>query len=198
MSLFLIAPDRRRLLDLFLFNRPAAPARLRQLFQRPWLNGSVVALRTVLVLAFVYLTLSRAYGYRSSYGEQNRPPLYGIWEVEEFETDGKVRPALVTDAQRWRRVIFDYPGRIAIHLMSDSRRRYALKLDSEKHTLNLSQDDPKWQAAFSYRQPEPDLLVLEGSADGLKIRARLRLAHERQFLLKDRGFHWINEYPFNR
>ena len=83
--------------------------------------------------------------------------------------------------------------------MSDSRRRYVLKLDADKHTLDLSQrDDPKWQAAFSYREPEPDYLVLEGNFEGLKIRVKLRRVDEGQFLLNSRGFHWINEYPFNR
>jgi len=28
--------------------------------------------------------------------------------------------------------------------------------------------------------------------------ARLRRSNERKFLLTDRGFHWINEFPFNR
>jgi hypothetical protein len=33
--------------------------------------------------------------------------------------------------------------------------------------------------------------------NGSEITARLRRSDERRFLLTDRGFHWINEFPFN-
>jgi len=35
------------------------------------------------------------------------PELYGIWEVDSFEADGVIRPSLLTDEQRWRRVLID-------------------------------------------------------------------------------------------
>jgi hypothetical protein len=38
---------------------------------------------------------------------------------------------------------------------------------------------------------------MEGTLNG-KIKARLRRAESSDFLLISRGFHWINEYPFNR
>ena len=39
---------------------------------------------------------------------------------------------------------------------------------------------------------------LEGTMDGKQIRAKLRLGEKANFRLLNRGFHWINEYPFNR
>ena len=129
-----------------------------------------------------------------------RSPLYGIWNVEEFEVDGKASPPLITDAQRWRRVVFDFPKSIAIQLMSDSRRRYGLDLDTEKMTLALVQpnDPSRSKTLFSYTRPEPGLLAMEGTLDGRKIKARLRRADTSDFRLLSRGFHWITEYPFNR
>ena len=128
-----------------------------------------------------------------------RPPLHGIWNVEEFEVDGQVRPPLVTDVQRWRRVIFDYPKVIAIQHMTDARRHYVLDLDPAARTMAMSKrDGTTWKAAFSYTQPEPDVLALEGTLDGRKIKARARRVGAQDFLLTGRGFRWINEYPFNR
>jgi hypothetical protein len=34
--------------------------------------------------------------------------------------------------------------------------------------------------------------------DGHKLRMQLRLFDRDSFLLVSRGFHWIQEYPFNR
>jgi hypothetical protein len=200
MALFLAAPDLRRLANLFLLNRAVEPVDLRPHLRWTWLRRGVLVLRTVLVVAFAFMVLYGAQQSRQTFGDRSpRSPLQGIWSVEEFEVDGKVRPPLMTDATRWRRVVFDYPGMIAIQLMSDSRNRYRLKLDTGQHTLALTKrDNPDWKSDFSYQQPEPELLKLEGTLDGQKIRAKLRRVEESSFLLVTRGFHWISEYPFNR
>jgi hypothetical protein len=200
MAIFLVVPDARRLANVLVLNRPAEPAALRPLFARQWLNRSALVLRSVFLVAFVGYALYGSYAARKEYGDlAERSPLRGIWEVEEFEVAGQIRPLLVTDSARWRRVIFDYPGVIAVQQMSDSRSRYTLVLDTEKKTLDLGKrDDPKWKAALTYEQPEPALLTLTGQLDGEQIRAKLHRTDESRFLLRSRGFHWINEYSFNR
>jgi hypothetical protein len=200
MAIFLVVPDARRLANILVLNRGAEPAEIRPLFGRRWLNRSEWLLRTVFLVTFLGISLYSSYAARNQYGERaERSPLRGIWEVEEFQVDGQILPLLVTDATRWRRVIFDYPGVIAVQQMSDSRRRYALVLDTERKTLDLTKrDDPNWKAALTYEQPEPTVLTLTGQLDGQQIRAKLRRTDESRFLLQSRGFHWINEYPFNR
>ena len=47
-------------------------------------------------------------------------------------------------------------------------------------------------------EPPSPLLVLEGTYNGAAITVRLRELPASSFLLRNRGFHWINEYPFNR
>jgi hypothetical protein len=41
-------------------------------------------------------------------------------------------------------------------------------------------------------------LVLDGDVDSHKIHMQLQLAGRDKFLLVNRGFHWIQEYPINR
>jgi hypothetical protein len=200
MAVFLLAPDLRRLADLFVLNRPVAPIDLRPVFIRTWLRRTALALRTVLVVGFTGWCLFMSYQARTAYGDlAPRPPLYGIWNVEEFEVDGEVRPPLVTDTQRWRRVIFDYPGRVGIELMAGPGQRYNVTLDADRGTLELGKrEDAAWKSTFVYQQPEAGLLTLEGTFDGHRIRGRLRVVDGTTFLLTTRGFHWVNEYPFNR
>lgn len=200
MAIFLAAPDARRLANVLVLNRPAGPAEGRPLFAKQWLNRSALVLRTVFLLGFVGMSLYGSYAQGKRYGDlAERSPLRGIWEVEEFEVNGQIRPLLVTDSARWRRVIFDYPGMIAVQQMSDSRSRYVAVLNTERKTLDLGKrDDPNWKAGLTYEQPEPEALVLAGQFDGEQIRARLRRIGESRFLLMSRGFHWINEYPFSR
>jgi hypothetical protein len=176
---------------------PAAP---RPLFARPWLNRVVLVVRTVLVATLAGLSLFVSYFHQKYYGDwAPRPPLYGIWDVSEFESDGKARPPLLTDAGRWRRVIVPQEGPLCIQLMDDSRRRYALEVDAGAGRLVLTRiQDPTRKAALSYEEPEPGLLTLEGTLDGRKVRARLRRADESRIPLVSHGFHWVHEPSFDR
>jgi hypothetical protein len=197
MALFLAAPDARRLANVLVFNRAAGPAEMHRLFGRERLHRGALVLRTLFLVAFVGLSLYQSYENRKTFSV--RSPLYGVWEVEEFSLDGEPHPPLMTDAARWRRVVFDRPNQLAVQLMSDTRQRYRLELDEGQKTLSLTKrDDPNWKAVITYERPEPDRLILGGDVDGRRIEAALRRTDPSQFLLTSRGFHWVNEYPFNR
>lgn len=58
--------------------------------------------------------------------------------------------------------------------------------------------DRNWKASLKYQQVGRGQLILDGEMDGRKLRLDLRLLDRNQFLLVSRGFHWIQEYPFNR
>lgn len=196
---FLALPDLRRLANLFVLNRRVEPAALRPLFKRRWLNHGALALRLALVLFSTGMALWVSYQGWSEYNGKKKPPLYGIWEVQEFVMDGQIRPPLVTDETRWRRMVFGHPGQVSIQDMNLARKRFNLQLDGQKKTMVLARrDDPEKKATLTYRQPDPKTLLVEGTLDNRKIRARMRQAEEPKFLLMTRGFHWINEYPFNR
>src|SRR5262249_750112 len=115
MSVFLMAPDLGPLAKMFGLNRPVEPVVFRPLSRRPWIDRTAVVLRT-LVVAYVLITaLQGAQESRKKFGDlAPRSPLYGIWNVEEFEGDGKTDPPRVTDAQRWRRGGFRHPLLVAL------------------------------------------------------------------------------------
>jgi uncharacterized membrane protein YphA (DoxX/SURF4 family) len=200
MSVFLFAPNLRRLADLFLFNRGVEAVKLLQLFKREWLNRSALALQ---ILFGLYLIGSGFYGsYQQSkvYGERApKPPLYGIWSVEEFSVDGQERPPLLTDTTRWQRAIFQFPGLLTVQPMSGPNQSFRLDLSTENRKLSLGKrDDPDWKAELSFEELDAGLMTLEGEFDGHSMYAKLARVDESKFLLNSRGFHWIQEYPFNR
>lgn len=200
MAVFVAAPDLRRLADFFVLNRRAEPAEIRPLFERRWLHRGALVFRVLFIVAYAGYALSQSQFNRKTYGDlAPRSPLRGIWNVEEITVNGKVRPAVFTDATRWRRMVFDHPQNVGIQLMDDSRRRYTLALHPiNKIMVFKKRDDPKASFRFTYQQPEPGLLTMQGTLEGETIQARLRKADTKPYLLTSRGFHWINEVPFNR
>jgi hypothetical protein len=170
---------------------------IRPLFKSERWHRAALVVRTLLLVVALATSLFQSYEQRKTLAQ--RSPLYGVWEVEEFSFDGEARPPLVTDEERWRRVVFDYPRTLVVQMMGDKLQRYRLELDAEQKTLSLTKrDDPNWKSVITYEQPEPERLTLAGDVGGRSVQASLRRADETRFLLNSRGFHWINEFPFNR
>jgi hypothetical protein len=168
MAVILIAPDLRRLADVFFFHRRAEPSRVPPLFRRRWLD------RIPHILLFLFGLYSIRSGLELAserYKRMNppRPPLYGLWSVEGFTQDGKEVP-LYTQPDRWRLVLFQRPGSLGVEEMAGAWKTYELGLDLEKKTMKLGPS----AAPFSLQQPEKDVLVLDGQLEGRRVRAKLR------------------------
>jgi hypothetical protein len=195
LAVFLALPDLGRLASLLVFNRKVEPVEVQPLFRKAWLNRGGLVLRAVFAVGFTAFLLLQS--YEISQRRSNKSPLSGLWNVEEFVLDGQVRPPLLTDEARWRRVVFAGPRAMAI-LLGDSRELLHMELDPAARTLALAKlDDPAWKSELSYRRLDPQILTMEGTFGSQRIQARLRRAEEPKLRLVNRGFHWINEYPYS-
>ncbi len=200
LACFLLVPDVKRLVSFFLLNRATEPSTQHPLFATRRANRFVFAAQIVLGVWLLgmngYLSWINWFEYG---GGRPKSPLYGIWDVDQQLIDGQVRPPLLTDADRWRRAIFDFPNRVAFQRVDDSFARYGASINVKDKTLGLTSDtDKTWKADFSFQCVVPDQLILDGDMDGHKTHLQLKLVDRNSFLLVNRGFHWIQEFPFNR
>jgi hypothetical protein len=199
LSGFLLTSDFRRLVNVFFLNRATAAATRTQLFRTRGANRAVLAGQTLLGLWLVGMNTYECQKDWYEYaGGRANSPLYGIWQVSELSIDGKVRPLIVTDAEGWRRVIFDSPTVIAFQRMNDSFVRYLASVNADAKTIVLTKADKKWSAHFTFQRVTPEQLTLDGEMDRRMVHVQLKLMKKEQFVLVSRGFHWIQEYPFNR
>jgi hypothetical protein len=202
MAVFLAAPELGRLADLLVLHRPVAPAADRPFFRRRRLQIAALVVEGMLAAGFTAFILHMGYAELKEFYDTSHAPLHGVWNVDDLKIDGRARDAPAAPAAedlQWRRLVFDYPTVMSIQLSSDSRRRYGLKLDAAHKTLALTRrDDPKWKSALAFGRPAADRLTLDGMFDGHRIQASLHRGDSSKFLLVSRGFHWINEAPFNR
>lgn len=200
MSLYLLAPDAKRLLDVMLWNRATGPSSLPGLFGSARANRRAAVAQVVVAIALLGSAIDESRSAWAQYGGgAPKSPLYGIWTVAYMAIDGVERPALVTDDERWRRVIFDQPTAMAFQRMDDTFVRHQVKIDTAAKSVAMTRaGDPGWKASLVYEQAVPNRLRLAGEIDGRKIDMRIELLPRESFLLVTRGFNWIQEYPFNR
>jgi hypothetical protein len=200
LCLFLLAPEFRRLANFFFLNRTAEPSRAAALFQTRLSNRIAFGGGALLWAWMIFCNVYGAWDGFHKYGPGcPKPDLYGIWDVEQVTMDGQSRPPLLTDNERWRRLIVDFAEFIRVQRMDDTRTGYTASVYPNGHTLALTDDKNKnWKAQFVFQRPSPAQLTLDGSIDGHPVRMELRRQDQTKFLFASRGFHWIQEYPFNR
>jgi uncharacterized membrane protein YphA (DoxX/SURF4 family) len=200
MAVFLLAPEFERLADFFFRNRTAGPSRQGELFRTRRANRIALAAQIFLGLWVIGNNLYSGWGAWHTYGGgRPKSALYGIWDVSELSIDGQVRSPLVTDYDRWHRAVFDFPDRVAFQRMDDTFARYGATINSNDKTIALTKDsDKNWKANFAFQRVGENELILEGDMDSHKVHMHLQLVDLKKFLLVSRGFHWIQEYPFNR
>jgi hypothetical protein len=197
MAMFLLAPEFSRLADFFFWNRPVGPPNETQLFGTSRANRIALAVQIILGIWLVGINAYSSWDSWHTYGGgRPKSPLYGIWNVDQLSIDGQFRSPLLNDYDRWRRAIFDLPNRMAFQRMDDSYARFGAEING--NTLALSKEDDKnWKANFYCQRVAQDQMTLDGNIDSHRIHMQLQLVDLNKFLLVSRGFHWIQEYPFN-
>jgi uncharacterized membrane protein YphA (DoxX/SURF4 family) len=199
MSLFLLAPHIRRLWDFFVLNCAAEPEVRPALFRSARANR----IASWAQVAF-WIWVLGLYSYQSAAswnnygGGRQKSALYGIWDVTEMKIDGQIRPALLSDNERWRRLIFDFPTVVTAQHLDDSFENLSASLDAAKNSLSLTRESDKtWKADMRFARAGNNL-KLWGMLAGRPTEMQLQRVDESKFLLKSRGFHWVQEYPVIR
>ncbi len=200
IALFIAAKDLPRLATFFLSNLPI-PARVDSPFWQVTRRRTVaigVARLAVIVLLTVQHVTSNLERARTAGYLQEPSPFAGIYRVESFERAGAIGREN-EDADRWVRVGINPPYAITIQRATGEAVRMRLALDEQAGTLSAfdrgaqAPEEPQFEAQLI----EPGLLRLEGTFEEEETTVLMRRSEEGS-LLTERGYHWINEYPFNR
>jgi hypothetical protein len=186
MSLVLIAPHAKTLCHAVL----GAGARSR----------SAAVAQTVAGLYLLGMAVSTGQQGWQKLTQAPQPALYGIWNIERMTIDGVERAPLVSDYERWRRVIVQNATTISFWRMDDTVLQYSARVDTSAQDIGLTTVPFKGAAAgtLRYSQTAADRLIFDGTVGDRAVHLDTRLVDHSTFLLLSRGFHWVQEFPFNR
>jgi hypothetical protein len=201
MCLFILFKDYDRLVNFFFRNREAQPANITPpKFRARWKNIVLCVCKYVLI-GFVVISLGMdVYHQNKAFGD-NAPKskFFGIYNVQTFVRGHDTLPPLITDSTRWRRLYIGASGRAATAMMNDSLKNFDLHTDTVKHLFEfITTSDIKDTLKLNYKVLKPDTLLLSGLWGKDSIKVRMAKYDMRKFRLNSRGFHWVNEYPYNK
>jgi multidrug transporter EmrE-like cation transporter len=202
MAIFLVAPDAKRLLRVFVLNRPAPALKLAGPFPRQWMARSRLALNAAIVIFSLYWFTGPALQFARVRANPPKPPIYGLYQVESFTQNEK--PLTQTDGN-WRCVIFEDMDSITVLAMDDSMHYYGIHYDVSKATVTISgeydQDSGEEKgikSTLAYSRPDAGHLELRGNFNNLPVMIEMRKVNTSRFTLVSRGFHWSENGGYYR
>jgi uncharacterized membrane protein YphA (DoxX/SURF4 family) len=187
-------------LKLVLFkNSPTSSAIYKPSFTKKWLKITRIALKSVVVFYLVVFSCYEQYAAMSEYGAlAPKPPLYGIYKPTQFIKNGDTL-RIYSDSAEWKHLVVEYPGIAMVRQLNDRRYRLLFKVDTLKKSISTClETDTLIKYNLAYRVLNDSTLQLNGIFLKDTINYTFGKVNLNSFRLTNRGFHWVNEYPFNK
>lgn len=203
ISLVLLAPYLRRLVNVFVLDRACEPLTQPPLFTDNRKNRIALWIQVALGLWIaVGSGHDRWVVWQEQYGAASpKSELYGIWEVRGFTLDGLSVPPLTTDENRWQRLVFDDPGQATYQRMNGElvpvQATFRPGGQLELTTMANGEAGHPF-ATLTTEQRTPDRLSLHGTLHDRSVMITLDRVDPSAFTLRSRGFHWVQDYPYFR
>lgn len=196
MAVILVLPDFKRILNLIIFNKTIESIQYQPPFKLKKWTLTAKAIKWSFVLLILFNTISKTTNIYSERKEKSS--FYGLYEVTHFIRNSDTILPILTDKKRWRYLFFEYPNTIQFSRMDKSRYGYKSEIDTIDKKIRLeSFNDSTEDYLLNYKITDSTLLV-NGVFRKDTILCNTKKLRKQDFLLTSRGFHWINEYPYNR
>lgn len=199
IAVLIVSPQIGKLFQLMFGSKKVKPYRIYDPLAAAKGKKAQVIGKWVIIVFFV---LSQVYdNYESLYARgplAPKPPLYGLYEIEEFKVDGDVRPPLLDDSLRWRYVIFEFPESMQVYTMKKEKKWMKVEVDTSEQKLQFNEYyDTLKKYDFKYEKAD-SFLIMQGKYYGRDIYFKAKRLTKEDFPLYKRSFNWVQEYPYNR
>ena len=159
-------------------------------------GSKLIPIIKVILLVIVSWIMSASNLSRSkSYKERFNTQLSGVWVVTSFKKSDTKTNKIFPDDQRWKNLIVDVKGVMNVQMIDHSLFYYKTEIDTINKSISF--DSSKNAFVLKYLASEA-YLQLNGSLGQDTVEIQFSRKTKNDFLLTNRGFHWINEYPDNR
>ncbi|MEM6517304.1 MAG: hypothetical protein AAF688_14055 [Bacteroidota bacterium] len=201
-ALFIALLDYERIVNLFVLKKPKTFVnKLKPLFENRnyAIAASVIKYSIIALMFYNYISSDLEY-WKQKY-QAPEPYFYGVHETELFVKNNDTIPPLLTDKTRWKRLMLD-KGWLSEYMivkgMKDQSSWYTYELDSINSTLKMTSSSDSLDVLDLTYTKNDSIISFNGLWKNDTIQIKLKKYDVSKILLTNRGFHWINEYPYNR
>ena len=193
---FVAAPHLSRLYKFFILNEPAEAAEMRHFNINTNLGIALTMFKGLGLFAVFAMNIAGAIGLQARMAEakaMTNMALVGNYETVDFQTTGEDSP------MRWVSLEVNNHGRALITSADGSAESVSFNPDTTSATIEVyAYADSLLGITLDYEFLDDSTLFISGPFKQDTIAVTLKSLPTKTYLLNERGFHWINERPFNR
>jgi len=200
MTLFLLLRDIKTLFAFF-FKGETVQLKVieKPILKKRWLEITGQTFKGLIIgYALIYGMIS-VLNAQKEYGENaQKPEYYGLYKITYFEKNNEIVPASNTVRNRWEYFIIERKGMAQIKNTDNTLSYYKMEADTLKNEMTLSSYRDTTDVFTIKIQKNEASFNFETINKADSIKASGNVLKKEDFLLMNRGFNLINEYPYNR
>jgi len=191
ITFLLIWNDRKRLLNLFVLNKSAAPVIHTPLIRSFFWSRLFSVFLIFLVVCRLYQLTDRNNNYWKQMSNFSQRPLYGTYTTEYFIRGIDTMPSLQTDSLRWKKLTISgvVSPQIYIHLSTDSVMSSRVQIDTLQKTIQF--EIKKDSLRLSWTCPDSNHLFLAGKWKSDSVQVIMKKYDLNNYPLHRAKFKWI-------
>lgn len=199
MASVIFMTDIKRFISVFITNKSTESYNHYYPISSPSYHKTIGVIKKILVPLVLIGACILGYLAELNVTDKNhKPAFYGIWESEIFIKNDVTIAPLITDSRRWHYLIIERKGKAVVKTMDNQILRYNFITDTTNQKISMYRINGDVDSLnLDYTYKNNIYLILEGTLKNDSIRIELFKKDLEDFPLKSRGFHWINERPYN-
>ena len=201
IGIYLITGDFNRLWNFFVLNQPTEPKEIPVFSDKKMFKIGRIILKSFFIVGICGMMFYENW-QQSKDIDLPKTAIYGPYKVEKFERSNAISE---NDTLRWQEVFIDRRGPYDMLFATNEsglRTRISYKINRKTRQFFMtdytSANMDTTHYAFSYIQADSSSLSLVGKFKNDSMKVYMKKMTRNDFLLNSRGFHWINEFPFNK
>lgn len=201
IGVYLIIEDFKRLWKFFVLNQATESKVVSDFSDKKMFKIGRIILKSFFIVGICGMMFYESW-QQSKNIDLPKTAIYGPYKVEKFERSNTISD---NNMLRWQEVFIDRRGAYDILFVTNEsglRTRISYRNNTKTHQLFItdytSANMDTTHYAFSYIQADSSSLALIGKFKNDSMKVSMRKMTRDDFLLNSRGFHWINEVPFNK
>jgi hypothetical protein len=203
IAIYVLTPDAKRLMNFLFSNKPTSPELIEPIYRNKKTKRLYIIAKSLMLIltvgpAVLFSIEGIQYEKKSSVLINNES-LLGEYQVETFTLDGQIIKPDTLVTQRWKKLVIRNWKTLDIQYMDETAGSWHFISTGNRQKIVIHSLDLSTTGSFTI-VADSSFLTLEGNIDDRKVKIVCTKTRDidDNFLLVNRGFHWINEYPFNR
>jgi len=199
LSCVIVSPEISQLLRIFILRTPGKQKlfAVPTIFKRGKLNITLwLIIWIFLAVHFVFSLMRSEHSYRTyTKGSTESGSLVGTWTVKSVQSDNGDQQKYF---DKWQTLSISGQKYASVSFSNGEKVWLTSKISDDQKEVDLSGKQSGWSMHCEVERPDPEHIVLSSSSNGGKTTIHCERWQPADFLLLNRGFHWVNETPFNR